>query len=69
MIYQLPKKYEVAAEEAARFLERVGALREAYQDDEYREFFNIVPSAERAAVKRASLDLSRALVSMRATTL
>lgn len=66
-MYQLPKKYVTAEEEALRFLDRMCELRIAYQDVEYRDSFDYKPSAERAALKRASLDLSKVLAQMRAT--
>jgi hypothetical protein len=59
-------KIEEAENEARRFLDRVAALRERYAEDEYmQDYFNIVGFRERAAVQRASMDLSQALVKLR----
>jgi hypothetical protein len=59
-------KIEEAENEARRFLDRVAALRERYVEDEHMQaYFNIVGFKERAAVQRASMDLSRALVKLR----
>ena len=59
-------KIEEAENEARRFLDRVAALRERYAEDEHtKTYFNIVGFQERAAVQRASMDLSRALVNLR----
>ena len=55
-----------AEQEAVRFLNRIGALRERLAtDEEMRQYFGIVGFKETAAVKRASMDLSRALVELR----
>ena len=59
-------KIEEAENEARRFLDRAAALRKRYADDEpMQAYFNIVGFRERAAVQRASMDLSRALVNLR----
>ena len=59
-------KIEKAETEARRFLNRVAALRKRYADDEHMQaYFNIVGFKERAAVQRASMDLSRALAELR----
>lgn len=59
-------KIEEAEAEARRFLDRVAALRERYAEDEQMQiYFYAVGFKERAAMKRASMDLSRALVQLR----
>jgi hypothetical protein len=59
-------RIEKAENEARRFLDRVAALRERYAEDEHTQTnFNVVGFEERAAVQRASLDLSRALTELR----
>ena len=59
-------KIEEAESEARRFLDRVAALRERHADDEHMQiYFYVVGFKERAAMKRASMDLSRALVELR----
>jgi hypothetical protein len=59
-------KIEEAENEARRFLDRVAALRERHADDEHMQiYFYAVGFKERAAMKRASMDLSRALVNLR----
>lgn len=59
-------KIEEAENEARRFLDRVAALRERHAEGEHMQtYFNIVGFEERAAVQRASMDLSRALVELR----
>jgi hypothetical protein len=54
-----------AEAEAHRFLKRLEAVKatEQYKDDYSK--FNVGGSAESAAVKRASMDLSRALTRLR----
>jgi hypothetical protein len=55
-----------AEQEAHRFLDKLGALRERLATDEdMRRYFGIVGFKETGAVKRASMDLSRALVELR----
>jgi len=59
-------KIEEAENETRRFLDRVAELRKRYADDEHTQtYFNVVGFKERAAVQRASMDLSRALVELR----
>jgi hypothetical protein len=59
-------KIEEAENETRRFLDRVAELRKRYADDEHMQaYFNIVGFRERAAVQRASMDLSQALVKLR----
>jgi hypothetical protein len=65
MMYELPDKYVEAERWAKELLERITALREVYQDPERRAYFSAAAIPERAAVKRTSLDLSRALSRMR----
>jgi hypothetical protein len=55
-----------AEQEARRFLDRIAALRNRLATDkDMRDYFGIVGFKETAAVKRASMDLSRALVELR----
>ena len=55
-----------AEQEARRFLDRIAALRNRFATDkDMRRYFGIVGFKETAAVKRASMDLSRALVELR----
>ena len=55
-----------AEQEARRFLDRIAALRSRFATDkEMRDYFESVEFKETAAVKRASMDLSRALVELR----
>ena len=62
----LPPNYIEAEEWANHFLKRMKALRKRYQEDEYmRQYFPWGGSAENAALKRASMDLSKALVKIR----
>ena len=59
-------KIEETENEARRFLDRVAALRERYAEDEHMQIhFYVTGFKERAAMKRASIDLSRALVELR----
>lgn len=63
---ELPENYLEAEEWAKHFLKRMKALRKRYQEDEYmRKYFPWGGSSENAAVKRASMDLSKALVKIR----
>jgi hypothetical protein len=50
----------VAEEEARRFLQRVEVMRAAM-----KKLDSYIPPAENAAMKRASLDLTRALAAVR----
>jgi hypothetical protein len=55
-----------AEQEAHRFLDKLGDLRSRLATDkDMRDYFGIVGFKETAAVKRASMDLSRALVELR----
>jgi len=55
-----------ARSEALRFIERCDELIERHDKDEhFRRYMEITGFKETAAVKRASLDLSRALSEMR----
>jgi hypothetical protein len=55
-----------AKAEAERFLERVEVLMERHaKDGRFSQYFDIVGSMEMGAVKRASMDLSRALTKLR----
>lgn len=65
---ELPKEYTDAEQWATLLLERIEELRSAYQDPDFRAYFNVTASSERAAVRRTSLDLSRALSKMRNTS-
>jgi hypothetical protein len=63
---KLPQKYVNAKAEAERFLEMVSRLQQRFDDDErLQRFINITGSKETAAVKRASLDLTRTLAELR----
>lgn len=57
-----PDQIEEAANEAARFLRRVEQWRRRHGDDEYPP---VVGTPETGAVRRASMDLTRALAAMR----
>ena len=62
----LPCKYEKAEEECHRFLRAIDALRRRVNEDEhFARYMGITGGKETAAVKRASLDLTRALAEMR----
>lgn len=67
MKHKLPNKYIEAEEWAIHFLKRMSALKRRYDEDKCaRTYFNTGTSLpERAALKRASMDLSRALAKMR----
>lgn len=67
MKHQLPPEYLEAEEWAKHFLKRMTALKNRYQTDEYvRKYWSVgTPIPERAAVKRTSMDLSKALVKIR----
>lgn len=58
------KKIDVAVAEAQRFLERVAAI-EALSEADRVEIEMSFPTKEVAALKRASMDLTRALTDMR----
>lgn len=65
-VVDLPEDYLEAEEWAKHFLKRMKALRKRYQEDEYmRRYFPWGGSSENAAVKRTSMDLSKALVKVR----
>ncbi len=59
---KLPDIYQEAKEWAQLFLKRLNALEKAHQNPDYN--YNYY-SPERAAVKRTSLDLAKALVKLR----
>ena len=61
------EKYLEAKEWAKHFIKRVDAMVARYNSDDYvKEYWNVSTSVpERAAVKRTSMDLSRALVKVR----
>ncbi len=62
----LPEIYLEAEEWARLFLKRMRALRKRYEnDDEFRRYLYITGGAENAALKRTSMDLSKALVKIR----
>ena len=55
-----------AKREAQRFLKRVKAYEERYgSDTNFREYCHMVGFKETGALRRASLDLTRALAQMR----
>lgn len=60
-----PKKVDEAANEAKRFLDRVRKLKAAVGSTHWNGNEHIWGSKETAAVRRASLDLTRALAEMR----
>lgn len=60
------EKIIAAKKEAERFLERVEALIERHaKDEQFRKYFEICGHKETAALKRSSMDLTRALSEMR----
>lgn len=61
------EKYIEAKKWAQHFVKRVDAMIKRYKDDEYaRKYWSVGTGvAERAAVKRTSMDLSKALVKVR----
>lgn len=62
----ISREIEDAEEEARRFLGTVGRLRNRLlKDERIRQYGHITGCRETAAVRRASLDLSRALSAMR----
>lgn len=62
----LPSRYVTAANEARRFLARMDELQRRANDDEaFFRYIDITGGKETAAVKRASLDLTRALADLR----
>lgn len=63
---RLPDKYIEAEEWARLFLKRMDRLKKRFKDDEdFRRHFSIGGSAEKAALKRTSMDLTKALAKMR----
>ena len=62
-------KYIDAKDCAVRFIKAVNALEKRYADDEYvRRYFKVGTGvAERASVKRASMDLTKLLAKVRKT--
>lgn len=61
-----PAKYKEAEWEARRFLARLAELRDRFdKDEEFARFMGITGSPETSAVRRASMDLTRALARMR----
>lgn len=63
---ELPAKYLEAEAECQRFLDKVSQLRTRFQNDEhFRRYMRITGGPETSAVRRASLDLSRVLSSLR----
>ncbi len=66
MKYKLPDKYVEAEEWAQHFLKRMNALKERYNNDEqFRRYISITGGAETAALKRTSMDLTKALSKLR----
>lgn len=66
MTHRLPDKYVEAEEWARHFLKRIDALKKRYNEDEdFRRYISITGSAETAAVKRTSMDLTKALAKLR----
>jgi len=62
----LPKNYQVARAEAIRFLEKMDELEHLLSTDErQRKYWGIIGCPESAAVKRSSMDLTRALAKLR----
>ena len=63
---KLPDKYVEAEEWARLFLKRMQALKKRFNSDEdFRRYMWITGGAENAALKRTSMDLSKALVKLR----
>lgn len=62
---ELPKAYVEVEHWAKLLFSRIEELREAYQDPHVKAYFNAGSSVHRAAVRRTSLDLARAMVKMR----
>lgn len=66
--HDLPDKYLRAEAECERFLDKLSVLRTRFQNDErFAEHLAILGGPETAAVKRASLDLTRELAKLRRT--
>jgi len=64
--YELPDKYVEAEEWARHFLKRMDALKKRYNEDkDFRDYLSISGGAENAALRRTSMDLSKALVKIR----
>ncbi len=60
------QKVAKARAEAERFLQKVKEFEKRWRDDpEMRKYLGVCGYAETAAVKRASMDLSRALAKLR----
>ena len=63
---ELPVRYIEAEEWALLFLKRMKAFKKRYEkDEEFRRYLEITGGAENAALKRTSMDLSKALVKLR----
>jgi hypothetical protein len=63
---KLPDKYVEAEEWARLFLKRMQAFKKRFNSDEdFRRYMWITGGAENAALKRTSMDLSKALVKLR----
>lgn len=64
-----PDKINAAAEEARRFLDRVDAAANAFTfqkfGDQYGGYYSNTNTVATAALRRASLDLTRALAELR----
>lgn len=60
------KNVMIAKSEAERFLRAVDEFEQRYENDErFKDYMGITGFKETAAVKRASLDLTRALADLR----
>lgn len=69
MKHKLPDKYVEAEEWAWHFIKRMNALKERYNSDEwFRDYLTTSGGAENAALKRTSMDLTKALVKLRKPT-
>ena len=66
--YKYIEVVDTAMEEAERFLDRAAKVK-ARSIREGTTFFALAYTADNAAMKRASLDLTRALAVMRQTTM
>lgn len=63
---ELPDHWLAAEAEANNFLVRMQALRRRFHaDEQFAKYISITGGPETAAVKRASLDLTRQLAKMR----
>ena len=67
--YKYIEAVDTAMEEAERFLDRAAKVKARAMSEGKKTFFALAYTADNAAMKRASLDLTRALAVMRQTTM